>query len=99
MPYAIKQRIDPNHRRRAKPPNNCLANFTHSGVVGGGDKALGPSRSKISAAFSFDRPCREKKTQIYDFQNDPLNFFLLSMVTKMVSAYRTLYSDLIRLVI
>lgn len=50
--YAIKQRIDPIHKRRAKPPKSCLQNFTHSGVVLGGVKALGPSRSSNSFALA-----------------------------------------------
>jgi hypothetical protein len=43
MPYAKKQSIAPIHNRRANPPNNCLQNLIHSGVVFGGVKAFGPS--------------------------------------------------------
>lgn len=56
IPYATKQRTAPIQRRRAKPPNICLQNFTHSGVVFGGDKAFGPSRSRISCAFASVKP-------------------------------------------
>lgn len=54
----MKQRMAPTHRRREKPPNSCWQNLTHSGVVGGGVRALGPSRARISAALALVRPCR-----------------------------------------
>ena len=59
MAKVMKQRKAPIHKSMAKPLNSCLQNFTHSGVVGGGVRALGPSRSKISLAFSCVRPFRE----------------------------------------
>ena len=62
MPWATKQRTDPTHSSIANPPNNCLQNLTHSGVVGGGVNALGPSRFRISSAFSFDRPYIKNRT-------------------------------------
>lgn len=34
----------------------CLQNLTHSGVVGGGVRALGPSRARISLALELERP-------------------------------------------
>ena len=48
--YARKQSIAPNHRSIAKPPNKFWQNLTHSGVVGGGVRALGPSLSKLAFA-------------------------------------------------
>lgn len=39
----------------------CLQNLTHSGVVGGGVRALGPSRARISAAFPLVKPWRGGK--------------------------------------
>jgi len=39
-----------------KPPNNCLANLTHSGVVLGGDNSFGPSLSNTSLALSIVSP-------------------------------------------
>ncbi len=56
IPWAIKQRIAPIQRRSAKPPNICLQNFTHSGVVFGGDNAFGPSRARTSWAFASVKP-------------------------------------------
>lgn len=56
MPYARKQRMAPVHNSMEKPPNICLQNFTHSGIVGGGVRALGPSRIRISAARAVVRP-------------------------------------------
>lgn len=35
----------------------CLQNLTHSGVVGGGVRAFGPSRARISLALDLERPC------------------------------------------
>ena len=49
---ATKHRIAPTQRRAAKPPNNCLQNLIHSGVVFGGDNAFGPSLAKTSLACS-----------------------------------------------
>ena len=60
----MKQRMAPIQRRRAKPPNICLQNLTHSGVVLGGDKALGPSRLRSSAARASDKPLRKEKQMI-----------------------------------
>ena len=54
----------------ANPPNNCLQNFIHSGVVGGGVKAFGPSRSKFSEAFSSDRPLDEIRRYILYVSNN-----------------------------
>ncbi len=56
IPCATKQRMAPIQRRRAKPPNICLQNFTHSGVVFGGDNEFGPSRARTSCAFLSVKP-------------------------------------------
>lgn len=55
----MKQRIAPSHSNMAKPPNICLQNFTHSGMVFGGDNAFGPSRAKISATLASVKPYEE----------------------------------------
>ena len=47
----------PIHSRMEKPPKSWRQNFTHSGVVGGGVRALGPSRARISWALLWVRPC------------------------------------------
>jgi hypothetical protein len=52
----MKQRMEPIHKRREKPPNRLRQNFTHSGVVLGGVSWLGPSLRKISLALSTVRP-------------------------------------------
>jgi len=39
-----------------KPPKRFLQNLTHSGVVFGGVRALGPSRSKIALAWAVVKP-------------------------------------------
>lgn len=57
--YARKQRMAPIHSRIEKPPNSCLQNFTHSGVVGGGVSAFGPSRARISIALLWVKPWEE----------------------------------------
>ena len=44
----------------ANPPNICLQNFTHSGMVFGGDNAFGPSRAKISAALASVKPYEDE---------------------------------------
>lgn len=59
MVYAMKHRMAPIQRSRAKPPNNCLQNFTHSGVCLGGVRALGPSRSRFSLALACVKPCNK----------------------------------------
>ena len=53
--YAMKQRIEPAQRSKENPPNSCLQNLTHSGVVGGGDSLFKPylSMPSIAAAFVF----------------------------------------------
>ncbi len=56
IPCARKHNMAPSHNNMAKPPNICRQNFTHSGVVFGGDNALGPSRAKTSAAFASVKP-------------------------------------------
>jgi len=56
MLYAKKQRIAPIHSRIENPPNSCLQNLTHSGMVLGGVNSLRPSRRRNSAAFAFVRP-------------------------------------------
>jgi len=56
IPCAKKHNIAPSHSNMAKPPNICLQNFTHSGVVFGGDNAFGPSRAKTSATFASVKP-------------------------------------------
>lgn len=38
----------------------CLQNLTHSGVVGGGVRALGPSLARFSAALAQVKPCVER---------------------------------------
>src|SRR6218665_2569849 len=61
----MKQRMAPHQSRRENPPNNCLQNFTHSGVVLGGVNSLRPSRSSTSFAFSTVKPCTtEHRTTI-----------------------------------
>ena len=37
----------------------CLQNLTHSGVVGGGVRAFGPSRARTSFALELERPWKE----------------------------------------
>lgn len=56
IPQARKHRNAPIHSRMAKPPNRFLQNFTHSGMVLGGERAFGPSRLRISAARCSVRP-------------------------------------------
>jgi len=56
IPCAIKHRMAPSHKSIAKPPNICLQNFTHSGMVFGGERAFGPSRANVSAALASDKP-------------------------------------------
>ena len=56
IPWARKHNIAPSHNNNAKPPNICLQNFTHSGVVLGGVNAFGPSRANTSAAFASVKP-------------------------------------------
>lgn len=51
----------PIHRRVENPPKSCLQNLTHSGVVGGGVNALGPSRARISFARAVLNPYLGKK--------------------------------------
>lgn len=34
--YAMKHRMAPSQSKRENPPNSCLQNLTHSGVVFGG---------------------------------------------------------------
>lgn len=46
----------------------CLQNLTHSGVVGGGVRALGPSRARISAAFPLVKPWRGGKKRLFQSQ-------------------------------
>ena len=45
MEYATKHRTAPSQRRRANPPKRQVMNLIHSGVLGGGVSAFGPSRS------------------------------------------------------
>ena len=54
--YATKQRIAPIQSNMAKPENKHLQNLTHSGVVGGGVKALGPYCSKLALAWDPVKP-------------------------------------------
>ena len=54
--YAMKQRTAPNQRSMANPQNKFLHNFIHSGVVGGGVRALGPYFLKPSKAAFLVRP-------------------------------------------
>lgn len=54
--YATKQRMAPTHRSMEKPPKRFLQNLTHSGVVFGGVRALGPSRSKMAFACAVVKP-------------------------------------------
>lgn len=56
MAYAKKQRKAPIHSRMEKPPNSWRQNLTHSGVVGGGVRALGPSLARYSAALALVKP-------------------------------------------
>ena len=60
--YAIKHNIAPIHSSKEKPVNICLQNFTHSGVVGGGVRAFGPSLSRIRLASSKLKPYKYKCT-------------------------------------
>jgi len=57
MLYAKKHKMAPIHSRIEKPPNSCLQNLTHSGVVLGGVSSLRPSRRRYSAALAFVSPC------------------------------------------
>lgn len=57
----MKHRIAPSQSNMAKPPNICLQNFTHSGMVFGGDNAFGPSRAKTSAALASVKPYDETR--------------------------------------
>ena len=79
MACATKQRIAPAQRSRAKKPNICLQNFTHSGVVFGGVNAFFPSRARASAAFASVKPC---KLQEYLFQiiSLPVNLPSLDLI-------------------
>jgi len=54
--YATKQRMAPSHSSSEKPPNSCLQNLTHSGIVLGGLSWFGPSRSSTSRARCAVRP-------------------------------------------
>ena len=56
----MKQRIAPIHRRVANPPNSCLQNLIHSGVVLGGVSLFGPSRANISSYLLCVKPCSVK---------------------------------------
>lgn len=47
----------PIHSRMEKPPNSWRQNLTHSGVVGGGVRALRPSLARYSAALALVKPC------------------------------------------
>ena len=58
----MKQRIAPTQSSVEKPPNSCLQNFTHSGVVFGGVSALGPSRSSTRFAVSGVKPYTHSAT-------------------------------------
>jgi hypothetical protein len=51
----------PIHSKREKPVNNCLQNLIHSGVVGGGVRAFGPSLSRIRLASSILKPYKQKQ--------------------------------------
>jgi hypothetical protein len=55
---AIKHKIAPIQRRAAKPPNNCLQNLSHSGVVFGGDNAFFPSLASTILACSSVIPLK-----------------------------------------
>ena len=86
MEYAIKHKMAPIHNSNEKPVNSCLQNFTHSGVVGGGVRAFGPSLSKILLASSILKPwksiCYNKRNQQIIFDrylcciNELLCFFV-----------------------
>lgn len=54
--YAMKQRMAPIHNKMENPPNICLQNLTHSGIVFGGLSWFGPSLSRTSRARADDRP-------------------------------------------
>jgi hypothetical protein len=56
IPCARKHNTAPSHNNIANPPNICLQNLTHSGIVLGGDNALGPSRANTSATFASVKP-------------------------------------------
>lgn len=62
MAQARKQRMAPIHSRMENPPKSCRQNLTHSGVVGGGVRALGPSRARYSAALALVRPFRGQES-------------------------------------
>jgi len=63
IPCARKHNNAPSHNNIANPPNICLQNLTHSGIVLGGDNAFGPSRANTSATFASVKPYALKKTQ------------------------------------
>jgi hypothetical protein len=52
----MKHRIAQIQNKNAKPLNICLANFIHSGVAFSDDKILGPSRLRISRAWTSVKP-------------------------------------------
>jgi hypothetical protein len=65
----------PIQRRRAKPPNICLQNFTHSGVVFGGDNEFGPSRARTSCAFLSVKPLKKRISTFILILNKYLIYF------------------------
>ena len=86
---AIKQRIAPSHSNMAKPPNICLQNFTHSGMVFGGDNAFGPSRAKTSAALASVKPYQEiflQRSESIHSENllSPDEFHIVERVLQLV---------------
>ena len=81
----MKQRMAPIHKRRAKPPKSCLQNLTHSGVVFGGVKAFGPSRSKTSLALADVRP-------VFGFVQNLKKIFLILKSETLKPSYFAFFS-------
>lgn len=59
----------------------CLQNLTHSGVVGGGVRAFGPSLARISFALEEDRPYKVAGRKNFYFETRLLNLSLFSLAT------------------
>ena len=50
----------PHHKRVENPPNSCLTNLIHSGVLGGGVRVFGPYFSRFFSAWLAVKPCRDE---------------------------------------
>lgn len=63
----------PIQSRVEKPPNSCLKNLIHSGVVFGGVSAFGPSRARISLACDDVRPWARSKPNVSNRALETIN--------------------------